>query len=150
MQGNKFPLIESILVELHELFTKAIDKALSPEMLTPEMIVLILSQFYEPFLYDSSLFVRTKKTARMRFNEVMTSNRVQKYRLQLNPLINNLNYANNVIELYDSILVTWVRIIDEDLCLFSKSQEVGIVKTATKIILSEAMPKLEKNIYKMK
>lgn len=29
MVENKFPLIESILVEIHELFSKAIDKALS-------------------------------------------------------------------------------------------------------------------------
>ncbi len=72
----------------------------------------------------------------------MVSNRVQKYRLSLNPLINNLNYANNVIDLYDSILDTWVRIIDEDLNLFCKSKEVHIVKTATKLLLSEAMPKL--------
>ncbi len=80
----------------------------------------------------------------------MVSNRVQKYRLNLNPLINNLNYANNVIDLYDSILDTWVRIIDEDLNLFGKSKEVHIVKTATKLLLTEAMPKLEKNTYKMK
>lgn len=72
----------------------------------------------------------------------MISNRVQKYRLELNPLINNLNYANNVIDLYDSILEAWVRIIDEDLKLFSKAGEVTIVKAATKIMLNEAMPKL--------
>jgi len=72
----------------------------------------------------------------------MINNRVQKYRLELNPLINNLNYANNVIDLYDSILETWVRIIDEDLKLFSKPGEVTIVKAATKTMLNEAMPKL--------
>lgn len=53
-----------------------------------------------------------------------------------------MNYANNVIDLYDGILVAWVRIIDEDLKLFSKSKETSIVKSATKILLNEAMPKL--------
>ncbi len=106
------------------------------------MISLILQEFYEPFLYEENLYVKTKKTPRVRFFEAMVSNRVQKYRLELNPIINNLNYANNVIDLYDSILVAWVRIIDEDLKLFSKSNETSIVKTATKIILNEAMPKL--------
>lgn len=124
------------------MFSKAIDKALSREMLTPDMIRLILEEFYEPFLFDESLYINMKKTPKQKFTEVMVSNRVQKYRLELNPLINNLNYANNVIDLYDSILETWVRIIDEDLKLFSKAGEVGIVKTATKIMLNEAMPKL--------
>ena len=114
------------------------------------MIALILQEFYEPFLYEENLFIKTKKSSRVRFVEAMVNNRVQKYRLELNPIINNLNYANNVIDLYDSILVAWVRIIDEDLKLFSKSNETSIVKTATKIILNEAMPKLEKNTYKMK
>lgn len=66
----------------------------------------------------------------------MISNRLQKYRLEINPIINNLNYATNVIDLYDSILGTWVRIIDEDLKLFSISKETEIVKMATKMILS--------------
>ncbi len=88
------------------------------------------------------MYIKTKKSPKARFVEAMVANRVQKYRLELNPIINNLNYANNVIDLYDSILVAWVRIIDEDLKLFSKSNETSIVKTATKIILNEAMPKL--------
>ncbi len=53
-----------------------------------------------------------RKTPKQKFFESMIANRVQKYRLELNPMINNLNYASNVIELYDSILSSWVRIID--------------------------------------
>ena len=86
------------------------------------MITLILQEFYEPFLYEGKLYIKTKKTPKARFIEIMTNNRVQKYRLELNPIINNLNYANNVIDLYDIILVAWVRIIDEDLKMFSRSK----------------------------
>ena len=48
------------------------------------------------------------RTARDRFVGALVANRLQMYRLRLNPLINNLNYATNVIELYDSILVNWI------------------------------------------
>jgi hypothetical protein len=48
------------------------------------------------------------RTARDRFVGALVANRLQMYRLRLNPLINNLNYATNVIELYESILVNWI------------------------------------------
>ena len=80
----------------------------------------------------------------------MISNRLQKYRLELNPMINNLNYATNVIELYDCILTKWVKTIEEELLLFEISDRQDIVKISTKMMLNETMPKLEKNIYKIK
>ena len=63
--------------------------------LSDNLIRRITSDFAEPFLRDS-------KTSAA-FLSDLTNQRLNKFRVALNPLINNTNYVQNVTELYEKI-----------------------------------------------
>jgi hypothetical protein len=44
-------------------------------------------------------------------------------KVSLNPMINNLNYASNIPELYESVLGSWTRLLQQERALFAASQQ---------------------------
>jgi hypothetical protein len=70
------------------------------------MINLILNKYTHPFL-DKKLRIYNV------FQAAFVNNRLQHYRLALNPILNNINYANNVSDLYESVIDNWLKIINE-------------------------------------
>lgn len=72
----------------------------------------------------------------------MIGNRLQHLKISLNPMLNNLNYANNVSEMHELIFKKWIEIIKEDLYYFSRCDRKNIVKEVTLMMMAEAMPKM--------
>ena len=70
----------------------------------------IIKEHSKPFLRDE------KVTAT--FTDSLKNNRINHFRVALNPLVNNINYANNVVEIYESIVDQWIEILDEEVKIF--------------------------------
>lgn len=49
------------------------------------------------------------------FISSLTSQKLNQFRVALNPLINNINYAQNIAELYEKIINQWISLIDSSL-----------------------------------
>ena len=72
--------------------------------LSDNLIKRITSDFAEPFLRDE----KTSKT----FISNLINHRLNKFRIALNPLINNINYVQNVTELYEKIGEQWIKLLN--------------------------------------
>jgi hypothetical protein len=71
-------------------------------------------------------------------------------KISLNPMINSLNYASNIPELYESILTSWIGLIQQEVSLFSFSKQYSIMRAANDQLMAELIPKMEKNIFRIK
>jgi hypothetical protein len=47
------------------------------------------------------------------FTNAIVLNRLQHLKINLNPMINNLNYATNIPELYESIITNWLSLTQD-------------------------------------
>jgi hypothetical protein len=65
-------------------------------------------------------------------------------------MINSLNYASNIPELYESILTSWIGLIQQEVSLFSFSKQYSIMRAANDQLMAELIPKMEKNIFRIK
>lgn len=70
------------------------------------------------------------------FLQAIVGNRIQSMKISLNPMINNLNYATNIPELYESILTTWLRLIQQERTLFAHSQQLSLLKTISRQLIA--------------
>jgi hypothetical protein len=94
--------VKEIILELENISKNAI-KFIIKRLLTPKMIELILNQFNHLFTNDVDSPILT----------AVVNSRLQNLKISLNPMINNLNYATNIPELYDSILQLWSNLIEK-------------------------------------
>ena len=97
-----FPLIGEILAELKSIYQETM-ALITAKLLTPKMVRLILTEHCDAFFgaADSPM------------HAAMLQNRVNYFRISLNPTLNNLNYATNIPELYQAIMGTWHSLIAE-------------------------------------
>lgn len=84
------------------------------------------------------------------FWEAMVRNRIQHIKIHLNPMINNLSYASNIPELYQSILHSWADLLKKQVFLFANCKQYGIIQSANQQLLQELIPRMEKNIFRIK
>jgi hypothetical protein len=110
--------------------------------MTPKMVDLSLNKY-------SHIFFKEGKPEPT-FYEAMVRNRIQHMKISLNPMINSLNYASNIPELYESILTTWVQLLGKEVLMLTHSQQFGILQATNQQLLSELIPKMEKNIFRIK
>jgi hypothetical protein len=80
----------------------------------------------------------------------VAAHRLQNLRISLNPMINNLNYATNVPELYESIFANWAALLSKEIALFRSCGRFDLVRTITVQLMADLLPKIEKSIFKVK
>lgn len=74
---------------------------IAKNLLTPKMVKLILNEHYHIFFKEPNSPMET----------AILHNRTQFMKISLNPMLNNLNYATNIPELYEAILTAWTHLI---------------------------------------
>ena len=57
-------------------------------------------------------------------------------KVSLNPMINNLNYASNIPELYESVLSTWARLLRQERALFSSCDQPALLQRVNRELVA--------------
>lgn len=96
--------------------------------MTPKIVELALNKYSHIFFGD--------KPYHAVFYDAMVRNRVQFMKISLNPMINSLNYASNIPELYESILTNWIQLLHQEVVLFTHSQQFSILREANNQLIS--------------
>lgn len=102
------------------------------------MVELVLGEFYPLFEEGGDVLGG------------VVAHRLQNLRISLNPMINNLNYAVNIPELFESIFSNWSELLSKELTLFSKCGRYDLVRTINSQLMTDLLPKIEKSIFKVK
>lgn len=82
-------------------------------------------------------------------NAVMVQ-RQQNLRIGLTAMINNLNYATNTSELFESIFDNWASLLEKEITLFNRCKRSEMVKGINSQLMADLLPKMEKSIFKVK
>ena len=88
-----------------------------------------MTQYHHVFLKQQAPYYQHVYAA-------ITNNRAQYIKISLNPTINNLNYATNIPELYQSILQSWVDLMKQELKLFEKCKRYDMVQAINESVFS--------------
>lgn len=80
----------------------------------------------------------------------MVGQRLQGMRIGLTAMINSLNYASNIQDLFESIFATWTDLVSRELALFAHCNRPDLSKSINNQLLAELLPKIEKTIFKVK
>lgn len=101
----------------------------------------------------SEIFLREPKISSI-FLSSLTNHRLNLFRVGLNPLINNINYVQNLSELFEKIIQQWLKLLQNEINIFQKESTPKEIRNITKDVmlklLGEIIPKMERGIYKVK
>jgi hypothetical protein len=113
MLNTDIKIIAQIKEELSSLILEAVDKLIKGNI-SDSLLRKITFDLADPFLRDpsiASIFISN-----------LTNHRLNYFRLGLNPLINNINYVQNVTELYEKITEQWLQMLDNELKIFNRPE----------------------------
>lgn len=95
-------IVRQLKDELISLLEEAVNKLIK-ENLSENLTKKIIGECSEPFLRDPNVAAV--------FKENLKNNRINYFRVALNPVVNNISYANNVVEMYENISKTWIEML---------------------------------------